>query len=334
VILHFRDQVEIAGKIPLLGKSLQPLWGRLSRARWIPALVIVAILLSFFSCAIRHSEHSSKKGLTVPLRIVSFAPSITETLFALGLGDRVVGVTRFCSYPPEAQKIAKVGGYVDPNFEMILGLKPDLVLMLKEHGLLQDFLKKNTIRYQVIENEKLDDIIASFSKIGALCGVAQKGDSIAAQIRSDLAGGGSHDITIEPRVLFCIGRDNPGSGQISKLFAAGPNTFYDALIKSSGAKNACTDSRFTYPELSAEGIIRMQPEVVIDIMPSIARISTEKTIGDWNGMNMVPAVRSHCVYCLSNDYATIPGPRIVLLLRDIRRIIAEAREKKRMKGEG
>ena len=231
-----------------------------------------------------------------------------------------MGDTRFCLYPPEAKKIPKVGGYVDPNFEMILGLKPDLVLMLKEHGPLLDFLKKNRISYQVIENERLDDIVASFSKIGALCGVKERGDSMTAHIRAEL-GNSDSGSPAGPRVLFCIGRDNPGSGQINKLFAAGPKAFYDVLIKSAGGKNACTDSLFAYPELSAEGIIRMEPDVIIDIMPSIAAISSERAIADWNALSMVPAVRSHHVYCLTSDYATIPGPRIVLLLRDMRRIL-------------
>jgi iron complex transport system substrate-binding protein len=324
VIIHVRNLFGIGASTRRQRKSqatrAEP--GRLSRL--ILSIGIAATILGLCSCSIQRSASTPGNGVLAPYRIVSFAPSITETLFALGLGDRVVGVTRFCLYPPEARKIPKVGGYVDPNFEMILGLKPDLVLTLKEHGPLLDFLNKNKIRFQVIENERLDEIISSFSKIGELCGVKERGDSIASQIRAEL---GAIDSASRngPKVLFCIGRENPGSGQISKLFAAGPKSFYQPLITASGGTNSCSDLPFAYPELSIEGIIRMQPEVVIDIMPSIASVSSEKTIADWNCQNMVPAVRSHCVYCLTSDYATIPGPRIVLLLRDMRRIVAEAK---------
>jgi iron complex transport system substrate-binding protein len=286
--------------------------------------IIALIMLS--GCAGKPDGKPAASTSPVCNRIVSFAPSITETLFALGLGDRIVGVTRYCLYPPEAQKIAKVGGYVDPNFEMILGLKPDLVLMLREHGPLLDFLKKNSINYKVIINESLSEIINSFSEIASLCDVKARGDSLVSQIKKELLCNDSSGPDT-PDVLICVGRNNPGSGQIAKFFAAGPGTFYDELIRAAGGKNACADSLIAYPELSAEAIVRMKPDVIFDLMAVVANTDPDKVISDWHSMLMLPAVKAKHVYALTGDYATIPGPRILNLLRDLRKMMNKAKEK-------
>jgi iron complex transport system substrate-binding protein len=130
-------------------------------------------------------------------------------------------------------------------------------------------------------------------------------------------------------VFFCAGRDAPGSGHICKLFAAGAKTFYTDLLRTAGCVNACADTHFVYPEISAEGIARMAPDIVIDVMPSVSPVSNERAIADWNSIPLLPAVRAKCVYCLTGDYVTIPGPRIALLYRDIKNIVADARGKTR-----
>ncbi len=119
----------------------------------------------FAGCAPGQQPASS-----IPKRVISFAPSVTETLFALGLGDRVVGITRYCTYPPQVRNLPQIGGYLDPNFEMILSLKPDLVLLLKEHSSIAGFLKKNGIAFRAIDDENFCDILQSFRTIGGLFG--------------------------------------------------------------------------------------------------------------------------------------------------------------------
>lgn len=260
-------------------------------------------------------------------RIISFAPSITETLFALGLGDRIVGVTRFCNFPPEAQRKARVGGYTDPNFEMILGLRPDMVFSLNDHGPLKEFLMKNRIEFHPIKNEKLDEMISSILFIAKSCGVGGRGDSIAGEIKREIGSPVFAAPAKRASVLICVGRNNPGSGHVGKFIAAGPETFYSDLLEASGARNACIDSHIVYPEISAEGIVRIQPDVIIDVMPSVSAVTAQAAAADWNELSMVKAVQAKRVFCLVQDYATIPGPRIVLLLRDFRRIIKEAAER-------
>jgi iron complex transport system substrate-binding protein len=252
--------------------------------------------------------------------VISFAPSITETLFALGLGDRVVGVTRYCNYPPQVRSLPRVGGYTDPNFEMILSLKPDMVFLLKEHSSLSAFLQKNGIGMKVVDNENIDAILASFGIIGALFGRTREADSIAATIQSAMCD--TAKVKNRPRILLCIGRDNPGAGSVAKVYVAGPKSFYNTLIRYAGGTNAYSDSSFVYPSVSAEGIIRLAPDIVIDLMSSATALAPGTAKEDWKNLAMVPAVKNGLVFCPSDDYMTIPGPRIGLILGYIKKTVA------------
>jgi iron complex transport system substrate-binding protein len=254
--------------------------------------------------------------------VISFAPSITETLFALGLGDRVAGVTRYCKYPPAVKSLPQIGGYVDPNFEMILSLRPDLVLLLKEHSSLADFLRKNGISYKTIDNESFDAILQSFRTIGGLFGKTKEADSLVASIKAEIV---ETPALNRPKILLCIGRDSPGSGAIAKVYVAGPKSFYSRLINYAGGTNAYADSSFAYPSLSAEGIIRLGPDIILDLMASVAGMQQDKVRADWKGLTMVPAVKNGLVFCPDDDYMTIPGPRLGMILREMKRAIGEYR---------
>ncbi len=261
-------------------------------------------------------------------RIISFAPSITETLFALGLGENVVGVTRYCNYPPEVDKIPKLGGYLDPNYETILSLKPDLVLLLKEHIKVIDFLKHNNIHYEIIDNENVSAILNSFLQIGKLCLRQRRADSLVALFNAEKRA----PLTINekrPRILFCIGRDNTGSGKIVQLYAAGPKSFYSQLINYAGGENAFTDSLGTYPLITAEGIFRISPDIVIDLMAPISHTDISIVKKDWDCLNSVPAVKNGLVFCPDKDFMTIPGPRIRLILKEINTAVVEYYSKSR-----
>src|SRR5262249_17819131 len=123
---------------------------------------------------------------TKPQRIVSTAPSITETLFALGVGDRVVGVSRFCNYPPEVQKLPKVGDYIKPDVESVARLVPDLVILQQSQNDLGDRLNALHIAFIVVPHTTLDDIYTEIQLIGKVAGVPERSTNLIAQIRSSL----------------------------------------------------------------------------------------------------------------------------------------------------
>lgn len=269
-------------------------------------------------------QHSTT---ATPKRIISFAPSITETLFALGLGNRVVGVTRYCTYPRQVQNLPQIGGYLDPNFEMILSLKPDLVFLLREHSSIASFLAKNGIAFRIIDDENFRDILRSFRTIGGLFGKTREADSLVQSIKAEIA-----DTTAaasRPKILLCVDRDDPGTGAIAKVYIAGPKSFYDQLIKYGGGANASADSSFEYPSFSAEGIMRLAPDIIVDLTTSAAGALHDKVRDDWKALSMVPAVKNSLVFCPNGDYMTIPGPRIALILREIRRTVEEFRKEHR-----
>ena len=111
-------------------------------------------------------------------RIVSLAPSITEDLYTLGLMDRVVGVTRFCDYPPEALDKTKIGGYTDPNYEAIIALKPDLIIMLAEHEEPRKRLGKLGFDIVSVNHKSIEGILESIEAIGDACGVLPKAKAV------------------------------------------------------------------------------------------------------------------------------------------------------------
>jgi iron complex transport system substrate-binding protein len=301
----------------MIAPSQIPRRGLKANMNRILQLSILIFSVQFLSCT--HSKESNSIPASHYHRIISFAPSITETLFALGLGERVVGVTRYCNYPQQAKTLPRVGGYFDPDYEMILTLKPDIVFILKEHSSIKDFLRRNNINCRVIDDENVSAILGSFSTIGTMFGKAKQADSLVSLFRSETAR--PVVSSVRPRVLLCIGRDNPGSGAIAKVYLAGPKSFYSELINDAGAENAYADSTFSYPSFSGEGVLRLAPDIVIDLSASVAAAGAEKVRQDWNRLDMVPAVKNLLVFCPVNDFMTIPGPRIGLIVREIRKTV-------------
>ncbi len=275
----------------------------------------VVLLALAALCVCERPEHASSSMPGNYSRIVSFAPSITETLFALSLGDKVVGVSSFCRFPPQVDKIPKVGGYTDPSYETVLRLKPDLVILLQEHIKMADFLKKNGIDFLLVDNHNLASILNSFVIIGQKCGKSGKADSLVQYVRS-ASFMDSTEHALPPKVLLCVDRSDQGCGKISGAYAAGTGTFYNDLLKNAGMENVLGPSTIAYPQLSIEGIITLQPDVIIDIAMRPRSGDPEKTRKDWQSLPMVPAVKNNRVFCLEGDYLTIPGPRIRQTLND------------------
>lgn len=187
-------------------------------------------------------------------RIVSLAPSVTETLFALGAGDRVVGVTRFCDYPPQAATLAKVGGLTDVDVEMVLSLEPDLVLGVQSRTAepLRRTLSKAGIRAEFLDVETLAEVQSSFRRVGELVGKQQSAEQMAAELEKRR----TPPVEDAPRVLVLFGRD-PWIG-------AGPGTFADEMIRAAGGRNALADFDAQYPSLDAERMTTVKPDLVID----------------------------------------------------------------------
>lgn len=272
-------------------------------------------LIFFFLCSC-----TAAKEPVAPVcsRVVSLAPSITETLFELGLGSHLVGVTRYCSWPPEAAKTAKIGGWYDPSLEAILGVRPDTVFHLPEQQDIAEKLRAAGIITVALPAKELDDVAATARLIGAQCGVAKEADAFVARIDAALTQVAEKSAGKDrPKVLVAVGRDRDATG-IKGLFVAGQGSFHDELITRAGGQNACT-VKIPYPRISAEGLLAMNPDIIIEFISDDE--AKNATADDWKSFDTLPAVRNGRVHLVAGDRSFIPGPRVPLLLEELARLI-------------
>jgi len=257
-------------------------------------LPVIALLLA--GCGERF-ERIPQEGL----RMVALAPNAAEILFALGLGDQVVGVSSYTVYPPEAAGKPSVGGTYDPDWERIVSLQPGLVIGLDSQKEIAAQLRLLGIPFLGVAHERVEEILESIRSIGSACGAEPEAQELFDSLKRRMEALSSA-VTAEPkpRVLVCVGHDET----LSRMYVAGKNTFYEDLIALAGGVNACESTGQKYPEISREGLIVMRPDRVIVIAPG----QTADPSPLWHPF---PAV------VFTNDYASIPGPRFVLLLEDL-----------------
>ncbi|MGA1839402.1 MAG: ABC transporter substrate-binding protein [bacterium] len=256
-------------------------------------------------------------------RIISLAPSITEVLFALGLGDRVAGVTNFCDYPVETKFKEKVGGYYDTSYETILSLEPDLVIMLPEHETQKNYLDRLGVPILVVDQRDTRGIMKSFITIGRACGKEIRARQILKDIitRMDLIKDKTMGLP-RPKVLICVGR-TMGSETLEDIFITGRKGFYNEIITLAGGINAYEGHEIRYPTLTGEGITRLNPDVIIEIIPDLLDrgLDEEKVKNEWGLLPGLNAVKNNRIYIFGKDYVATPGPRFILILEQMARAI-------------
>lgn len=278
--------------------------------RFLPLLIFTGLMATTSACG----KRVTPAPVEVPRRIVSMAPSLTETLLALGLEDRVVGVTRYC---PGVDGAAVVGGYFDPSYEAIVSLEPDLVIVMQSHDELHRRLEDLGLDTLRVDQHDVDGILASIRDIAARCAVEGRGLDLVDRIRSALAGvAAAVDGLDRPRVLVVVGRE-PGSGRVGTSWAAANDTFYDDVIRLAGGVNAVSSTSIRYPEFSREGLIAVDADVILDVVADggARGVSVEKAAADWLELGDLRAVRDGRVHVLMDDFVVIPGPRIINTVR-------------------
>lgn len=262
------------------------------------------------------------RRVTVPApaqRIVSLAPSITEQLFAVGAGDKVVGVTLYDNYPPQVQQLERVGGYVAKSIsvEKILSLKPDLVL---SRGAIQQAvvtaLERVGIAVVAIEPQTVEEVYAAMALIGRLTGQEQP----AAQVVADMQQRVSHVrdqvamIPKEQRVtVFYKAYDEP-------LITVGPTTFIGHIIELAGGINIFADRHESYPQISAEEVLRRNPAVILGPTTRDGNLSRAQTL-QRPGWQHLAAVQNHRIHLLDDDLVSRPGPRLADALEAVARAL-------------
>jgi|SRR3989339_540395 len=248
----------------------------------------------------------SVKQTVLSQDIVCLLPSLTEDLYALGLGDRIAAVATFCTYPPEAAKLPRVGDCINPNLEAIVRLKPSLVLIGDMQSEAEKKLKSFKLPVQTFRQSTLTDIDFTLFRLGVLFNRQKAADSLIKRMHAELDSIGRLSAgRSKKRVLFVIGR-NPGT--LSNLFTINQKSFLNELLELAGGVSIFNDERMIWAKVSLEEVIRRNPEVIIETSTMGHQDDPAKV---WSVMNEVAAVKQERVYQLSEDFIFIPGPRVV-----------------------
>jgi len=256
-----------------------------------------------------------------PARIVSTSPSITETLFALDLGDRVVGVTTYCRFPAAALSLPKIGTYSKPDPEKIALLRPDLVIIHKSAAVLAGRLKALGIRYAEVNVGSLAEVYTMIEDIARAASVSNRGEKLNREIRRKLdALRAESQSKAKPRVLILVGR-NPGL--LTDLVAVGHDTYLDELLEIAGGINALTATPVTYPHISLETVVRLNPDVILDssVMGEAGFDAVAYQVRlrqPWLTHRELTAVQAGRIFGITSESLVTPGPRVVEAVELIR----------------
>lgn len=254
-----------------------------------------------------------------PTRIVSLAPSLTECLFALGLGPRIVGVTRFCNYPEQAKTKPKVGGFADFSNEKVISLTPDLVVAARgneRQSLAQ--LRRLGVKVFTFDTQTLEEIIDGITALGKLTGQHEQARKIVASFRgaTTWVQGRLGRLSEEqkPRVFF--------GGYTPPFYTPGKGTFLNDLITLAGGRNIAADSVVRWPQLSLEQIVAKNPDVVVCAFHRYERRPADQEIirarfSERKEWRQVAAVRNHRVYVVEPDVFLRPTPRLRKALKTL-----------------
>ncbi len=243
----------------------------------------------------------------VPERIISLSPSNTEVGFALGLGDRIVGVTEFCNYPPEAQEQDNVGGFSSPSIEKIIELEPDLILASTIHEEEVPRLEEMGIPVLVVESSTVDELFESMSLVAEITDVEEAGEELITSMKERIDAVQEKVGDIEPgdRILvFYEVYSDP-------LMTAGRGSFIDEIISLAGGENIFGDVEDNYPQISAEEVAERQPDIILfpDYHGTAGTVLEE--MAGRPGWESVPAVVNENLHPVTDDTFSRPGPRIV-----------------------
>jgi len=286
--------------------------GSPSQAPSLPASTTATATPSATPLIVLDDAGRSVTFVTTPKRIVSSAPSDTELAFALGLGDEVVAVDKFSNYPPEAKSKPSIGSYIDPDLESIVGANPDLVLVTGVHlAKLVPALEARGIPALVLDARDIEGVYLDLLLLARITGHEDRATALVDQLRGRVA-----------KVEQAVAGAQPVRTFVEldpTLFTAGPGSFLDDLIRRAGGINIAAGATTAYPQLSAEEVVRANPEVII-LTDEVTGVSPA-AVRARQGWSQVSAVANDRIAILDPDIGARPGPRIVDALEQIAHIL-------------
>jgi len=242
-------------------------------------------------------------------RVVSIIPATTEMLFAMGAGDRVVAVGSYDRFPPEVDRLPRVGALLDPNVERILSLKPGLVVLYGTQTDLRAQLERAGVPYYAYVHRGLPDITQTIRSLGARVGVDAAANALAERIERQL-----RDIRTRvadrrrPKTLLVFGRE---PGTLRNIEASGGVGFLHDMLETAGGDDVLADVKQQAVTMSTELVLARAPEVIVELRYARGDAAAASDLRAWGALASVPAVRNHKVFLLQGEEFVVPGPRVV-----------------------
>jgi iron complex transport system substrate-binding protein len=270
---------------------------------------LVALLAAAFAAGCADAAPSVPPGAEgKPLRILSLTPNVTEILFAMGLGDKVVGRSNYCTYPPEAAALPAVGDTLQLNLQEVIRLQPTVAFLITRRSEVPRRLEGLGVRTVALQSDRMDQMLEAIRTIGRETGREADAAALLARIQADLDGVRRRVAGLpRPKVLFAF----PMTVGSARIMVAGRGTFVDDLLGVAGAENAYPEAA-DWPSIGPQQVVALAPQVVIinatgeDAPPDRAQAIRRA----WDSLPSVPAVVAGRVHVLTEAYLTIPGPRI------------------------
>jgi len=286
------------------------------RTRWLGA----ALLLCTVALTIG-PKITRLLAAETPRRVISIIPATTEMLFAMGAGERVVGVGSYDHYPPEAERLPRVGALLDPNVERLLTLKPDLVVLYDTQTELKQQLERAGIPFFSYTHRGVPDISETIRSLGARVGLERSANALAdgidrqlEEIRRRVAG------RPRPKTLLIFDRDR---GSLRNIDASGGYGFLHDMLGIAGADDVLGDVRRQSVMMTTEMVLVRAPEAIVELRYgeplTSEQVKAEKAV--WSALPSVPAVKHGRIYLLQGDEFVVPGPRVVAATERLARLI-------------
>ena len=298
--------------------------------RLVVSIVLLSLLVSMFAgcqSKFQSGTFTDDAGRQVsisktPERIVSHVPPITETLFALGLGDRLVGVSDYCDYPEEAKSKPSVGNYYNPSIESIVALEPDLVLTDGHSDSIKQ-LDELEITYLVVDPKDIDDIFESIELLGRATGIERTTRKLIDDMKREIESV-QEQVKDAPgvRVIYLI-----DATDLTNPWTAGPGSFVDHLINMAGGENIAARAIGAWVQISIEEIVSADPEVIILPGKHGTAFTVPEVLENNPAWRETNAVKEGNIYVIDGDLVDGYGPRIVQGLQELARIIHPERFK-------
>lgn len=310
-------QTPINKAVRIRSQVKMKLYRRNQKNAW--AFLLPTLLLLFGAIAPASATQTDFLGREVavpdnPQRIVALVPSLTEIIFALGGGERMVGATRFANHPPEAAELPRVGSYPRPDLERILALDPDLVLATRDGNPPEavERLAALGVPTYVVNPVNLEQLFDTIRRIGVIIGASDTAEAMIQDFRQRLEVVRDHWRGRErPRVFMQIGTD--------PMVTVGGDTFLNELMETAGGENVMA-GHDAYPMIGVEPVVALRPEVIL-ITTMEEGADFQAAMREWQSWPEIPAAREGRIHLVDSDLYDRPSPRTILALEELVKLL-------------